>query len=162
MIRIDLTGVEDTKSILVALADPSMARQAAGVAAETYHDQTLNWIADGKSFTPRNGHDGLEGSIGWRMEGDSALVFANKFYAVYIEEGTGLYGLKKAKYPIVPKNRKALAWPSGNKSGFTFSKKVMHPGIKAKPFFFADPSGRARAMETAILDHLKTIIERAG
>ena len=51
-------------------------------------------------------------------------------YAVNVHEGTGLYGPKHSKYAILPKNKKALAWPGGKHP----VKKVMHPGIKPNPF----------------------------
>jgi len=68
----------------------------------------------------------------------------------YVDEGTGLYGPSKRKYPIRPKRAKALAFPSvsapktrpgslvsgaGSKGGKTvFAKEVRHPGIKARDF----------------------------
>lgn len=89
------------------------------------------------------------------------MIFNDSKIARYLEEGTGLYGEKKAKYPIKPKNKKALsfAWGKGfemrtgasasdlkfrktgsltegslkkyGNSAFTTVKSVMHPGIRA-------------------------------
>ena len=66
------------------------------------------------------------------------------------EEGSGLYGPKGAKYPIVPKNKSALAFP-GSRSfllersgdsllpigakGTMFFAEVEHPGVGERPFF---------------------------
>lgn len=63
--------------------------------------------------------------------------------ALYIHEGTGLHGPKKAMYEIRPKDAKALAWETpagagGDLSGaageLIFSKRVKHPGIAPDPF----------------------------
>jgi len=68
----------------------------------------------------------------------------------YVTGGTGLYGPKHAKYPIVPRKKKALAFRAGyaprtqpgppatwggpgRASGaMVVRKKVMHPGIKPR------------------------------
>lgn len=62
--------------------------------------------------------------------------------ALYIHEGTGLYGPKKQAYEIKPVDAKALAWEtpasggdlSGGAGELIFAKRVMHPGIKPDPF----------------------------
>lgn len=128
-------------SVLDALKDARLASLAAKAAAETYTEETLDWIRIGKSFTTRTGQ--LEQSIGWRPEGDGAVVYANAEYALYIEEGT------KGPYPIRPKHRKALRIPVPG-GGYLFRKLVMHPGIKAKPFFFADFDAREQKMQDAV------------
>lgn len=56
------------------------------------------------------------------------------------EFGSGLYGERAAKYPIRPKNKKALRWALGGSivsngaAGFAFSRGVMHPGVPAKRY----------------------------
>ena len=72
-----------------------------------------------------------------------ARVGSNLKYAVYVHEGTGIYG--KRGRPIVPVNKKALRWPKTNNSGsgrrryrggktsqYVFSKKSK--GVKGRPF----------------------------
>lgn len=50
-------------------------------------------------------------------------------YAPYVEWGTGLFGPKHAKYPIVPKNPDGwLKWTDPKTGLPVFAKKVMHPG----------------------------------
>lgn len=83
-------------------------------------------------------------------------------YAVIQDSGSGLYGPKHAKYPIRPKNKKALAWPSAHMGApggqfrrlsgslrapvmrkylagmlpgaMTIRASVMHPGVKPDHF----------------------------
>lgn len=61
----------------------------------------------------RTGTLGRSIAVGRVQEGPgyaSVDVGTNLHYARYVEEGTGIYGPKKA--PITPKNAKALAWRS--------------------------------------------------
>lgn len=51
-------------------------------------------------------------------------------YAIYVHEGTGIYGPKQAPYTIVPVNKKALFWPGAAHP----VKKVTIRGMKARPF----------------------------
>lgn len=82
----------------------------------------------------------------------STLIGSNVEYARAQELGSGLHadpnflpaGQSPAKYPIVPKFAKALAfeWPGGptdhpaydEESGLYFFTKVMHPGVRAQPY----------------------------
>lgn len=137
-------------SVLDSLRDAKLAALASKAAAETYTDQVLDYIQLGKSFRSKTGQ--TEQSIGWRPEGDGAVVRANAETALYLEEGTGLYGPKKARYPIRPKpggGRKFLRIPVAG-GGYLFRKLVMHPGIQAKPFFFADFEAREEKMAEAV------------
>lgn len=140
MISITWTPGE-TPSILEALRDAKLAALAAKAAAESYHEDILDDIRMGKSFTSRTGQ--LEQSIGWRPDGDGAVVYANAEHALYIEQGT------KGPYPIRPKNRQALRIPVAG-GGYIFRKLVMHPGIKARPFFFLDFQAREAHMADAV------------
>lgn len=61
--------------------------------------------------------------------------------ALFIHEGTGLYGPNHAPYPIVPREKKALAFEISGGSGLggeagrlVITRKVIHPGIKPDPF----------------------------
>lgn len=128
-------------SVLAALQDARLASLAAKAAAETYTEETLDWIRMGRSFTTRTGQ--LEQSIGWRPEGKGAVVYASAEHALYIEEGT------RGPYPIRPRNRKALRIPVPG-GGYLFRKLVNHPGIQAKPFFFADFAAREERMMDAV------------
>jgi hypothetical protein len=133
-------------SVLEALQDARLAALCAKAAAEAYTDATLDWIAEGKSFVGRTGQ--LEQSIGWRPEGGGAVVYASAEHAGYIEQGT------RGPYPIRPKpGRKALRLPIPG-GGYLIRKLVMHPGIKARPFFFAD----FQARENKMLDALRGVL----
>jgi hypothetical protein len=145
-------------SVLAALQDQKLAALAAKTAAESYTDSILDYIAEGKSFTARSPGDGLEQSIGWRPEGDGAVVYANAEHAQYIERGTGLHGPYKKSYliqPIAGGGRKALKIPIAG-GGHMFRRVVNHPGIQARPFFFADYDAR----EEKMLDAVSSVIAR--
>jgi hypothetical protein len=106
-------------------------------------------------------------------------------YARGLEEGTGLWGPKHARYPILPVKAKALAWPSANMGapggkfrrlsgnlrsgvlralrtgrmphGFAYvvRKSVSHPGHKPMPFLVP-------ALDQSIskiLDHIQKVID---
>jgi hypothetical protein len=138
-------------SILHALQDPRLAVRCAKVAAQAYHESILDWIAMGHSFTSRTGQ--LEQGIGWRPDGDGAVVYANAEHALYIEQGTGLYGPYHQSYTIQPKpGRKALRLPIPG-GGSVLRRKVIHPGIQAQPYFFADFDAR----ETSMLDAMRSV-----
>ena len=118
---------------------PRMVREAAVLTmergAEAHIEAIHQHIRSGRSFTSRTG--ALERSIQWRRVGDHVEVFASAPHAPYIELGTGLWGPKHARYPIVPKpGRQALRWFSGGHA--VFSRRVMHPGIRPRPFMLRD------------------------
>jgi hypothetical protein len=143
-----------TPSVLRALQDPRLAARAAKAAAQEYHEAILDWIRMGKSFTSRT--DQLKQSIGWRPKGGGAVVYATAEHALYIEEGTGLHGPRGQRYVIRPKpggGRKALAIPMPG-GGHLLRKLANHPGIQAKPFFFAD----FKAREDKMLDEARSVL----
>ena len=51
-------------------------------------------------------------------------------YAAFQEEGTGLYGPKKARYPIEAKPGRWLVFEQGGV--LQFRKRVMHPGVRPR------------------------------
>lgn len=72
-----------------------------------------------------------------RQEGDiyEADVESDKDYAPFVEEGTGLYGPKHAKYLIEPHDPTGwLAWP-GEDGKTHFAKQVWHPGSPGQHMF---------------------------
>lgn len=147
--------------LLHELQDPALAGRIAKHAAEAYTDSILDWIAMGNSFRGRTGQ--LEQSIGWRPDG---VVYANAEYAPYLEFGTGTHGPKAQAYEIKPKaGRKALRWPIGGAQfgpprGYGMAKKIIHPGIKAQPYFFADFEARESTLLDAALGVLATTLDR--
>lgn len=101
----------------------------------------------------------------WRTGGAIRGELGNKTkHSLLVEEGTGLWGPKRAKYPIVPRRKKALSWTTGGSFGVSgtrfFSKGVMHPGIKPKFIGHAAIYGRSAPFVGE--DHSKNIatIER--
>lgn len=70
----------------------------------------------------------FEASYGGIGTGHRVEVKNDTDYAAYVESGTGLWGPKHAKYPILPKDPGGwLAW-RGKDGEMHFAKKVMHPG----------------------------------
>lgn len=131
-----------TPSVLAALGDARTLQRVVYAAAESYTDDVLDWIRDGKSFTPRHGGAGLEGAINWRPAGNGAAeVTADKDYASYVEEGTPAHVIR-------PKDRKALKINVSG-GGYVLRREVHHPGSKPFPFMFADQAARESYMLAA-------------
>lgn len=140
-------------SVLAALRDQGNTQWIANAAAERYVDDTLDWIAAGRGFTPRHGGAGLEGAINWNPSGNgTATVSANKDYAGFVEHGTGprAYG---------PRNdRQALRFPVGGGAGFGFARVMIRLGNRPHPFFFVDSETREEHVHAAGLSVLARII----
>lgn len=107
-------------------------------------DLALSAVREQKLLAPRKTGN-LGRSIGIGQVTDSyAETIARANYAAFVELGTGLYGPKRKKYEIKPRNKKALRFaPKGQgrltgspRSGgpVIFAKRVNHPGTKAQPF----------------------------
>jgi hypothetical protein len=135
-ISIDLGNVP---SVLQALANERVAQDVVNAAAESYLDDTLDWIKAGRAFTKREGQ--LEQSIGVRyLSGGVAEVYANAEYAACVEYGT-------RPHVINAKNGKALKIPSAG--GFVFRRSVSHPGSRPFPYFYTDSDNRMQHMKEA-------------
>lgn len=89
----------------------------------------------------------LRASILMEMDEERGLPIArvgtNVKYAIYVHEGTGIYGPRRT--PIVPRNKRFLRWPVKNQSGrgrrryisgrtaqYAYAKSVK--GVPARPF----------------------------
>lgn len=143
-IRQEWHGLEGFEDLLDGLSDPTLAQRVANAAAEAYTGDILDWIAEGRAFVSRHGAAGLEGAISWRPEGDgTAIVYANKDYAIWVEDGT-------LPHAIAPSpGRKALKIPTGGPGGYVLRRAVMHPGSLPFPFFFTDREKRDADMAFA-------------
>jgi hypothetical protein len=62
--------------------------------------------------------------------GERGRVGSNLRYALWVHEGTGLYGPKHHVIVIVPRAKKALFWKGARHP----VRRVNHPGIKGQPF----------------------------
>jgi hypothetical protein len=154
MIKIDLdTG--NAPSVLAALADPGNVQAIVNAMAESYVDDTLDYIKAGSAFTAHTGQQ--EQSIGWLPEGDGgAVIYANAAYAGYVEYGTD-------PHVIAPKDgRKGLKIPVTGGGGYIIRRSVNHPGSKPHPFFFADLDGRQRHMQERAMRVLAVRMTQAG
>jgi HK97 gp10 family phage protein len=99
----------------------------------------------------QSGGGNLRQSIRHKKVGAAAyMVEARAKYAEAVNFGTGIYGKRGAPYPIRAKSAKVLS------DGKTFfGKTVMHPGIKAQPFF----SDAVTAGEPILNKELKQAIQ---
>lgn len=163
---ITFDGADAASAAFRNLTAPNLDNRLAKVMGEAYYDAIKAWIAGGHSFTGRSGQ--LEQSIGWRPEADGAVVYATAAYAPAIEFGSGIHGPKAADYAaqggyvIRPKaGRKALRLPLDGGDDFgpnrsALRRQVIHPGVKAQPYFFADMDERENLLTASALDYLAT------
>lgn len=118
----------------------------------------------------------------WKRVTKKAITVG--FYAVggkgkdiwkWLTEGTGLYGPKHKKYPIVPKKAKVLRFRTGYQpktrpgaggqykgpgiatGEIVHTKKVMHPGIRPRPF----PKVISRWYTPKFRRHIENAMRRA-
>lgn len=110
------------------------AFQAAPEAAKTAITTAINKSLIGYQATARQlapiDKGGLRASIqvtpaSWSGNSAKGSVGTNLNYAIFQEQGTGVYGPYHT--PIVPKTKKALAWYSGGKWHFAKSVKGSRP-----------------------------------
>lgn len=103
-------------------------------------------------ITPFTKTGRLRSSIRWARKGRFRWAIGTDVeYARPLEEGSGLYGPRRAKYRIEPKKKKALAWPAagatiaglghgpggsakGANSSMIVRRSVMHPGVRPKRY----------------------------
>lgn len=83
----------------------------------------------------------ITGQVLSEQTGPVGRVGTNVEYALFVHEGTGIYGPKGAPYTIVPRRRKALAFvwkgapvPPNGRGGRHVYKRVMVKGSRPKPF----------------------------
>ena len=120
-----------------------LAGATLGVIGDSYVNQTVKKIKREKLFKSRTGN--LIHSIMAIPESETRVVIygagKNNFlqYGRFLEFGT------KGPYTIRPKERKALKIPTSK--GFIFRRKVLHPGIRARHYFFGDYEQK---MKTAV------------
>lgn len=129
-------------------------RRAPKIARQEYHTAVVDWIHAGKGFRPKTGL--LESSIIPVDAGNIAELAVFRKYAEYVEQGTGPYR-GRSKWPIVAKNRQYLKIPNKT-GGFIYRKKVIHPGSKPFPFFFADFNNRTDLITKELLTEFAEVI----
>lgn len=131
-----------------------------------------DYAATHHRFTSRSGN--LERSIRSELVSTSPLVGQVALdkdseaypYNYFVHEGTGIHGPNRAKwarengYPIKPKNKKALRWPTAG--GFAFSKGHIHPGIKPDPFLYRALEANTDNINAVFSRHIQNAIKGAG
>ncbi|TAN52010.1 MAG: hypothetical protein EPN21_05090 [Methylococcaceae bacterium] len=154
-ITLDPGDLGDARSVLRALAADETAQLIANAAGESYRDDTLDWIAAGKSFTPRNGGAGLEGAIQSLPFPGGAEVSASKNYAGFVEFGTGPHVIK-------PKSDREGLKRNVPGGGYVLKREIHHPGSKPYPYFFADMAAREASMLAAARSVLASVMAEAA
>jgi hypothetical protein len=125
MITISVDGIEEVRERFRSLV-PRLQDKALRLLAQ----QVFNDVQNGAGRHKQTG--ALARSVFMKRDGADWLVghdLQQAPHARFVVLGTGLHGPKAQKYPIRPKNRKALRWHTGG-SGYRFARFVMHPGIK--------------------------------
>lgn len=140
--------IKKLPQILQTNAVEKKLRGAIMIATETYVKDIHDWIDSGRAFKPRSGN--LQRSITWYMATEnSARIIAQADYAKHVEFGT-------KPHTILPKKRRALKIPTTN--GYTFRRKINHPGSKPYPYFFANLQDRARRVAIEFMKALEGVI----
>ena len=103
----------------------------------------------------------------WSGASVESKVASNIDYAPHVEYGTGLWGPKKAKYPITPKKPGGwLRWIDPKTGKEVFARKVMHPGSPGR--YMVSKGGDAVSaaiagglFEPQLADWERTIVKNA-
>lgn len=128
-----IEGLRQLQARLTALGEPQPVLRSLQIAG----------IGGIKKEAPRKtGHLGRS-IVPGAVTAAYAVIEIRTPYAAAQNSGSGLYGPRKAKYPIVPKRKKALAWGGARRLSGTlrsgaqatnFATRVMHPGVKGSHF----------------------------
>jgi hypothetical protein len=120
-------------------------RQMAHRAADRMHDLiVMNTPIDSGNLRTSWYQEPLVNKVIDAQIAYEARVSTNVEYAPYVEYGTGLYGPKRRKYPILPKRAPFLAWRDPRTGQWIYARKVMHPG---------SPGQHMVAIAVSVLEH---------
>jgi len=94
-------------------------------------------------------------------QGNRIILSNNSPYAHAQEYGSGLHASRgnRGKYPIVPRRASALRWVSGGQ--VHFSKRVMHPGVRATRFLFLKTEAAAAHQYNILRGRLDALVARS-
>lgn len=149
-LRIDTVGVDQARESLRRIGSTLATRALASTVVEVEeiverqaarHNDTGALV---RSIYKKRIHNG------WEIGHDPRVAP----HAVFVHWGTGLWGPKRAKYPIKPKRKRALRWAVGG--AFVFAKGVMHPGIKGDPWL----TRAARAAPAIFQRHVERMLAK--
>lgn len=149
-LRIDTVGVDQARASLRRIGGTLATRALASTVVdveEIVENQAAKHNGTGalvRSIYKKRIHDG------WEIGHDPRVAP----HAVFVHWGTGLWGPKRAKYPIKPKRKRALRWAVGG--AFVFAKGVMHPGIKGDPWL----TRAARAAPAIFQRHVERLLAK--
>ena len=111
-----------------------LAGATLSVIGQKYVEETQKAIKEKRLFRSRTGN--LFQSIQALPESETRIVIFGAGKDSHLEYGKFLEFGTKGPYVIKPKERKALSIPTSK--GFIFRKKVTHPGIRARHYFFGN------------------------
>jgi len=139
---IEITIMKDFDPSNVSRRLIKLAGTTLSVIGNSYAEQTVENVKRKKLFKSRTGN--LLQSIMALKESDTRVVIYGAGKDSFLEYGKFLeFGT--APHIIRPRERKALKIPTSR--GFIFRKKVHHPGIKPRHYFFGDYE---KKMKTAV------------
>ncbi len=130
---VDISRVKPAHHRFLTANDRAIAQ---ALDSEAITSQVKSHIGNGILLAKRSGN--LVANTSTRFirtsKGAVARVQNTAVYAHAQETGSGLYGPKKAKYPIYPKGNYPLSFYWHRKKQHVQFWKVMHPGVKPTHF----------------------------
>lgn len=127
VIDIQIVGLSDLMTDIAAAGG-----NAKGLVKAAITNSVIKSQSEMRSLAPhRTGT--LQRGILAEVKYPVGVVSVTEKYGEYIEEGTGIYGPKKAPFKITAKRGKALKMMIGGQ--LVFRRSVMSKGMKAQPFF---------------------------
>ena len=127
-----------------------VSRLALLKAGQAYVESVKEFVREKEPWKVRTGH--LLQSVSYMPADDFKVLVVGEServkYGRFLEFGT------KGPYVIKPRKRKALKIPT--EQGYVIGRKAIHPGIKARPWFFRKEHEEkaVKAFEEALKDEL--------
>jgi len=149
--KLDVTNLVNDLTAISQLPPEQIASNVLGDLADSIK-------ANAQSMAPvKTGR--LRASINVENTGTSLVIDAGVPYGMYQEFGTGSRGeYPTGPYEIRPKNSKFLVFKVGGKTVFT--KKVVHPGVKAHPYLRPATMKAVSEMSTALATNGSLLIRK--
>lgn len=119
-VEVDRSALARILRLPGGLVDRDLRRRAERVAARA------------RATAPGGMRDAISVELDGTGRGRRARVVLNHPAALYVTQGTGIYGRRGSSYPIRPRFARALRFVVGGR--VVYAKQVTHPGIKPNDF----------------------------